>query len=119
MDFVTAVKTCFSKYFDAKGRATRPEYWWFYLLYVIVYAASSWLSPIFGLILLGMLIPLVTAGIRRMHDTGRSGWFLLIPIANLVFLCSPGTPGPNNYGRPDGDLGSQPNQPIISVRDSS
>lgn len=108
MDFVTAVKTCFSKYFDAKGRATRPEYWWFYLLYIIVYAGSYSLSPLLGLGLLVLVIPLFTAGIRRMHDTGRSGWFLLIPIANLVFLCSPGTPGPNVYGGSDANLSDLP-----------
>ncbi|MFM1777555.1 MAG: hypothetical protein RL741_173, partial [Actinomycetota bacterium] len=44
MNFVTAVKTCFSKYFDGKGRATRPEYWYFYLFYILVVGVASFMS---------------------------------------------------------------------------
>lgn len=114
MDFVTAVKTCFSKYFDAKGRATRPEYWWFYLSYLIAYIVSSLVSTgLTVIVYVAFLIPLITASIRRMHDTGRSGWFLLIPIANIVFLCSPGTPGDNNYRKVSNvNLGALPPPPV-------
>jgi uncharacterized membrane protein YhaH (DUF805 family) len=114
MDFVTAAKTCFAKYFDAKGRATRPEYWWFYLLYVIAYIVAALLaSELVIIVYVAFLIPLIMAGIRRMHDTGRSGWFLLIPIANIVFLCSSGTPGDNKYGKASNvNLGALPPPPI-------
>jgi uncharacterized membrane protein YhaH (DUF805 family) len=45
-----------------------------------------------------IIVPSVAVAIRRMHDTGRRGWWILLPIANIVFLCLDGQPGPNQYG---------------------
>lgn len=55
-------------------------------------------SPLAGLFTVGALLPSIGAGIRRMHDTNRSGWWLIVPIANLIFACERGTTGPNQYG---------------------
>jgi uncharacterized membrane protein YhaH (DUF805 family) len=47
---------------------------------------------------LAILVPSIAVGVRRMHDQDKSGWFILVPIANLIFYCLPGTPGPNRFG---------------------
>jgi uncharacterized membrane protein YhaH (DUF805 family) len=98
-----AISSCFSKYATFSGRATRSEYWFFYLFYIIMYivgivvAGAVGTSGILYLFILPLWIPQLAVGIRRMHDVGRSGWFILIPIYNLVLLCSSST-GDNQYG---------------------
>ena len=89
MDPVTAVKTCFKKYFDFKGRARRSEFWWFVLFVLIVSSALTFLSvlvPAIGYVSLAfslaVLIPEIAALTRRLHDIGRGGWWVL-----LMFLC--------------------------------
>ena len=106
------------RYTDFDGRADRPEFWWFALINLIV-SVGIWVAGIalFGLATgellavvygLATLLPVLGVAIRRLHDTNKSGWFLLlalIPIVGfivlIVFLATPGEPGPNNYGLPD------------------
>jgi uncharacterized membrane protein YhaH (DUF805 family) len=101
------------KYAQFNGRARRKEYWMFFLLNMIVSfvigfilgfiggvtgsgtSLSTYASVVYGLFI---LIPGLAVGVRRMHDGGRSGWWLLLPIVNLVFLCLDSQPGPNRYG---------------------
>ena len=93
---VEAVKTCLRKFFDFKGRARRSEFWWFYLFTLIVSWVFSFLGIIhpyvsyFGL-LVGMVlwIPSYAAMTRRLHDTGRSGWWvvILLVLMLVVFGC--------------------------------
>jgi uncharacterized membrane protein YhaH (DUF805 family) len=47
---------------------------------------------------LAVILPAIAVGVRRMHDNGKSGWFLLIPIYNFILLVSNGDQGPNEYG---------------------
>ena len=79
MDFVSAIKTCFSKYADFNGRARRSEFWFWYLFTVIVNLFTSWI-PFASLITLALLIPTLAASVRRLHDIGRSGWWLLLSV---------------------------------------
>lgn len=73
MSFMDAIKTCFSKYFDFSGRARRSEFWWFVLFFFV-----AGLIPFVGLIVtLAGLIPYFAVAVRRLHDTDRSGWWLL------------------------------------------
>ena len=101
MDFVTAVKTCvMQKYCCFEGRARRSEYWWFCLL-----SCVCGFIPIIGFIAsLALLLPALGVCVRRLHDTGRSGWWLLlalIPLVNLVliyfYICD-SQPGDNKWG---------------------
>ena len=55
----------------------------------------SMLSNIYSL---AILVPSIAVGVRRMHDVGKSGWFLLIPIYNLILACTDGVKGENEYG---------------------
>ena len=113
MSFGDAVKTCFSKYVDFQGRASRPEYWWFFLSYIILYfvvlaiGAALKIPALVFVLAVAYFLPLLSAAVRRLHDTGRSGWWYLIALVPLVgfiilivFLASEGNPGPNQYGPP-------------------
>ncbi len=99
MNFGEAVKTCFRKYFDFSGRAMRSEYWWFYLftilgsivlsivdLLVFGAEAADSFSPLSSLFSLAVLLPTLAVAARRLHDTNRSGWWQLMPIAPLLLL---------------------------------
>ena len=86
------------KFADFKGRARRKEYWLFILLYSICYfiaflidVASGALIIFTTIVALGLLIPLISVAVRRLHDTDRSGWWFLlgfVPFANIVLLLS-------------------------------
>lgn len=90
MDFATAVRTCLSKYADFSGRGRRSEYWYFFLFNVLVSLVASVVDNVLGtdlgtgsglvggLASLALLLPSLAAGVRRLHDTSRSGWWLLI-----------------------------------------
>lgn len=112
--FLLALK----KYAVFAGRSRRSEYWYFVLFYVlicivlaIVDGMTGTLSPVTGIGLLGalfaiaMIIPSITVGVRRLHDIGKSGWWLLIgfiPVLGVILLivwaCRDSQPGPNEYG---------------------
>ncbi len=77
MTFGGAVKTCLVKYATFDGRATRPEYWYFYLLTRPLGLGTTELhvpESVDGLITLALLLPSLTVTTRRPHDMGRSGW---------------------------------------------
>ena len=132
MGFVEAIRAGFNNYANFSGRATRPEYWWWFVFTWIVSVVSNALdrwarvgaieSPsyagyavglISGIVALALFIPSWSVLVRRLHDTNRSGWWWLlvfIPIIGwiilIVFLASEGTPGPNRFGpSPSGPLG--------------
>ena len=128
MDFTSAIKSGLSNYFKFSGRASRSEYWYFYLFYVIVYVAAGFIDGFLGIYLiqptelsagtgllaglapLGLFIPILALTWRRLHDLDKSGalFFIgftcigLIPL--LIWHVTKGTDGPNRFG-PD-PLGS-------------
>lgn len=86
------------------GRAGRAEFWYFVLVNVIISVVLGVIGGAIGFKLLGnvyslaVLVPSVAVGVRRMHDVSKSGWFLLIPIYNLILACTAGVPQSNEYG---------------------
>ncbi len=99
-------------YANFNGRARRSEYWYYtlfsFIISIILIFADQAIGSeegILGLIFsLGTIIPSIAVGVRRMHDVGKSGWYLLIPIYNLVLACTNGQTGGNEYGDdPKGD----------------
>ncbi|HCL84324.1 MAG TPA: DUF805 domain-containing protein [Chitinophagaceae bacterium] len=92
------------KYAVFEGRARRKEYWYFALFYflfaMLVFLISVYIRflLLYTFFVLALIIPSIAVGIRRMHDVNKSGWFILIPLYNLILYCTPGTQGPNQYG---------------------
>jgi len=77
MSFVDAIKSGFRNYAKFRGRAGRSEYWWFFLFTVLAQTVASSISPDFGnLVGLAVFLPGLAVHVRRMHDTGRSGWWV-------------------------------------------
>ena len=104
------LKVVKDNYANFKGRASREEYWMFVLFNFIFLIALSFIEGLlFGLYssilsniyYLAVLVPTIAVAVRRMHDTGKSGWFLLIPIYNLILAVTSGESGENQYGAPD------------------
>ena len=119
--FIDTVK---NKYTDFNGRATRSEYWYFVLFYFIISLILTLIdvnfinphldltpeaamqgSVLTGVFALALLLPQIALGIRRLHDTGRSGWWyllILIPILGwlvlIYFYILDSQPGANAYG---------------------
>ncbi len=105
------------KYAVFRGRARRKEYWMFFLFNIIIsfilglvdglisVALGSDQNILANLYLLAVLLPGIAVSVRRLHDTGRSAWWVLIglipiigPIILVVFLVQESNPGQNEYG---------------------
>lgn len=132
MNFTTAVKTCLSKYATFSGRAPRSEFWWFYLFIILVdivlgfFIGSETLVAITdgdfaavsvalannravmlqGVVHLLLFLPSLAVAVRRLHDVGRSGWWLLLLVVPFGFLfllywwLKRSEPRPNAHGMP-------------------
>ncbi|MEP0264097.1 DUF805 domain-containing protein [Dokdonia sp.] len=95
------------QYADFNGRARRKEYWMFFLFQIIItnvltyggIAADLSILPIISMVYaIATLIPGIAVAVRRMHDVGKSGWYILIPIYNIILACTDSEPGDNQYG---------------------
>ena len=113
MSFGDAIRTVLSKYAEFNGRARRSEYWYWTLAVIVALVVCIIISAIshalglvlYLLVILGTLVPGIAVAVRRMHDTGRSGFWLfigLVPLVGgiilLVFACQDSEPGQNQYG---------------------
>jgi uncharacterized membrane protein YhaH (DUF805 family) len=118
--FGGAISVCLGKYANFSGRASRSEFWFWVLfqvllslVVVVVGGLITVVSPDagrlitllgYGVIILGLFLPGLAVSVRRLHDTDRSGWWLLLDfvplggIVLLIFWCLPGTEGPNRFG---------------------
>ena len=116
MNFGESISTCMGKYATFSGRASRSEYWWFYLFVVLM----SWGASIAGAatsleggaellsgsVNLALVLPVFAAGSRRLRDTGRSGWWQLIMITLIglipliIWWASEGDKDANKYDFP-------------------
>lgn len=108
MPIVDAVKTCLTKYADFNGRASRPEYWWFFLA-VLIGSAATWLITlrIYELFQVLTFLPMIAAGARRLHDTNRSGWWQLLALVPfgafvvIILLAQPPANPAESLARPE------------------
>ena len=104
------------RYADFNGRARRKEYWMFFLFHFIIYygliiiaiAVSPKLMAIAFIYIIATMLPTLGVGVRRMHDVGKSGWYLLIPIYSFILAVTEGEQGTNEYGsdpkNPDNEM---------------
>ena len=111
MSFTDAIRDGFSKYVTFSGRSSRSAYWWWYLFGILVLVVSLAIDYALGaggllyvLVALAMLLPNLAVLVRRLHDAGHSGWWLLIAllpligaIVLLVFTVQDSEP-PNQWG---------------------
>jgi uncharacterized membrane protein YhaH (DUF805 family) len=111
MGFGEAIKSCFANYAGFSGRAVRSEYWYWILFIIIAeiitsivdYAIGAQVTTgLFGLV---TFLPSLSVAVRRLHDTDRNGWWVLlglIPLIGWIILviwyCTKGTAGPNRFG---------------------
>jgi uncharacterized membrane protein YhaH (DUF805 family) len=111
------------KYAIFNGRARRSEYWYFVLFNIIVSVILGIIDGVAGTLdiesgrglissiySLAVVIPSIAVGVRRMHDVGKSGWFILIPIYNIILAATEGERGENQYG-------SDPKNPESDISD--
>jgi uncharacterized membrane protein YhaH (DUF805 family) len=131
------------KYATFKGRARRKEYWSFVFLNPLVLCATALVTAAIGILghralsglindgiaddgmmLLGMcfgsvvyslfvLIPSIAVAVRRMHDAGRSGWWLFMPLINFILLCRGSQPHDNRYG--PNPIGAEPLRSVVQA----
>lgn len=117
MGFTQSVRTVLGKYAVFSGRARRSEYWWFALFAIVVGIVAGGIDTalgsnptdgtglVGGLVGLALLLPSLGVAVRRLHDTDRRGWWVLIgiipligTIVLLVFYVSDSNPGSNRFG---------------------
>lgn len=110
--FISSYKAFLARYADFAGRWSRRDYWQMFavnvaigIIIVILMQLAAAFVILYLVFLLLTLIPSLAAGARRLHDTGKSAWFLLIGLIPLigaiiliVFLATPGTPADNQFG---------------------
>ena len=117
--FGQAVKSCFNQYCGFKGRASRAEFWWFALFTAIVGLVVGFVDGLLftstenaffsllgfsGLFRLGVFLPGLAVTARRLHDTDKSGWWMLLyltiigGIVVFIFTLLRGNEGSNKYG---------------------
>ncbi|MCE7997899.1 MAG: DUF805 domain-containing protein [Rhodobiaceae bacterium] len=121
MSFQEAISSGLSRYIDFNTRSSRSEYWYWVLFVVLLSIVAGVIdsiifdSPILrSLVTLGLLVPGIAVGVRRLHDIARSGWWYLIVFIPLIgalvliyWFVQPGTAGSNEYGdNPLGDAAS-------------
>lgn len=151
MGFSDAVRSGFRNWNKPQGRSSRSEYWWWVLFYVLAVIAFALIASLVAAVVAGgsaarspnafasvlalliviwtvvLIAPTLAVSIRRLHDTDRSGWWLLLnfvpyvgSLILLVIYCLDGSPGPNRFGpRPGGNLATYRAQggPLIGVAD--
>jgi uncharacterized membrane protein YhaH (DUF805 family) len=115
MDFGPAIATGFKKYATFAGRASRSEYWYWVLFTFIggivtatldyaIFSDNDFASPLNVVFNLICILPSLAVGVRRLHDIGRTGWWVLIVftiigvIVLIVWACQKSDTGPNAYG---------------------
>ena len=128
VSFGESIKTCLTKkYFTVSGRATRAEYWWFQLFFLLILIGltiigimmqQDFFMFLIGVFYLFMLSPLFCVQVRRLHDVGHSGWFVLLSLIPyvgglIVFITTLSASGDDN------EWGPNPYKPTITLEEKN
>lgn len=122
MGFAEAIRKGLNNFFNPSGRASRIEFWWYWLFMIIISGVlgviggfvsgnggveQTWVGIMFDVLAAVLCVSILCAMIRRLHDIGKSGWNIcwqLIPffgsIYVIILLCRRSQPEPNEYGLP-------------------
>jgi uncharacterized membrane protein YhaH (DUF805 family) len=94
---VASISDGFKRYAEFSGVSSRSQYWYFILGTTVASLIIQALLGDFGgnVFTLATIIPTIAVAIRRMHDVGKSGWFILVPIYNFILLLTPTKPAEN------------------------
>ena len=110
MTFVESVRCVLTKYGTLDGRACRSEFWWFFLFLQLVGIVASVLDATLGTVVgngvgiidlvsrIALFVPSFAVTVRRLHDAGWSGWWLLTILPPIVFVFLRGDEGSNGFG---------------------
>jgi uncharacterized membrane protein YhaH (DUF805 family) len=117
-----AIRSVLSQYASFSGRAGRPEFWCWGLFVLLISAVTALVDgvifgfgrdasqPVSLVVTLGLILPSIAVGVRRLHDIGRSGWWCLLALIPIIgtliliyFWIQPGSPGANPHGPAPGD----------------
>lgn len=116
---VEAIRSGFERALDFRGRSTRPEYWWWQLMTAVgALFVGEEPSALVSLVILALFVPSLAVAVRRLHDTGRSGWTLLlavVPVIGVIVLLirmvQPGDAASNRFGPPPQPMPTPPEPP--------
>ena len=95
---INSIKGSLKKYVDFQGRATRKDFWSFFLFYYLVSFVAGGVDGLMGtdfvasISIVALLLPYLAVAVRRMNDVGKSGWFILVPVYNFILFCTPSKP---------------------------
>ena len=91
---IESISDGFKRYAEFSGVSSRSQYWYFILGTSVASMIIGWILGDFGsnLFTLATIIPTIAVAVRRMHDVGKSGWFILVPIYNFILLVTPTKP---------------------------
>lgn len=95
---IQSIGSSLKKYVDFQGRASRKEFWSFFIFSYAVSIIAGGLDGFLGTSFIGsfavlsIFLPYLAVAVRRMNDVGKKGWFILIPIYNLILALSPSKP---------------------------
>jgi uncharacterized membrane protein YhaH (DUF805 family) len=107
MNLLQAVISCLQKYIGFGGRASRAEYWWYMLFYIVLSIVAQLINDkLASVVYFSLMLPTVAVGMRRLHDIGKSGWYMLIWLVAVIgwvimiyWAVQPGQPNTNQYGQ--------------------
>ena len=89
MKIAESIEICMTKYADFNGRASRSEFWWFFLFEIMISVAADIIThndDLSSLLGLAFLLPNLAVGARRLHDIGKSGWWQLLMITGIGLI---------------------------------
>ncbi len=109
MSFLDSIENVIRNFVNFNDRASRSEYWWFQLFFFVALVSADFIDFMIGtIVFLGLIIPNLAVTVRRLHDIGYSGWFILlvfipclgsiIGLVILVLMVGDGQPQINDYG---------------------
>lgn len=104
MNFFEAVQSGIANALNFKGRSRRSAFWYWFLFVMVLNILVGFVAGFIGLPILStvfslvILVPSLAVGFRRMHDIGKPGWYIIIPLISLYWATLPGEQGQNAHG---------------------